>query len=41
MKEFPEERVSDVKCSVLDKQELGNFTIYNISGRMKNDVKMY
>jgi len=41
MKEFLEERVSDLKYSVLDTQELGNFTIYSISHRMQNYVIIY
>jgi hypothetical protein len=30
-----------VKYSVLNTQELGNFTIYSISRRMQNDVQIY
>jgi hypothetical protein len=41
MKEFPDERVSDVKYSVLGTEELGNFTIYNISHRIQDDVQVY
>jgi hypothetical protein len=41
MKEFSEEEISDLRESILDTQELGNFPICNISHWMLSDTIIY